>query len=78
MVASIIWIFLPLHGDGYQFWSGIAGSFVTSGGVYALFLTHLKRHNCHVKGCWRFGHLHPEHGWPACRRHYDEDLDTPK
>ena len=59
----------PLHGNGYQFWSGIGSDFgeltIITGGVL------LFRHrNCHVKGCWRLGHTDPEHGHPACRRHH--------
>jgi hypothetical protein len=63
---------------GYNFWSGIAGSFasdwqnLTLPIMGALFLRH---HNCHVKGCWRLGHPHPEHHWPSCRRHWDHELE---
>ena len=65
------YFFHPLNGNGYQFWSGIAGSFLTSlpGWGVALYLF-TRSHNCHVKGCWRFGHSDPEHGYPACRQHH--------
>lgn len=54
----------PEHG-GYNFWSGIgSGSPLLAGiGVY------VRHHNCHVRGCFRLGHAHPEHGHPVCRRH---------
>lgn len=62
-------------GCGYAFWSGIAGSFVTGFLtslpqwmlISGLFLWH---HNCHVKGCWRFGHIDPKVGRHACPPHH--------
>ena len=74
--TSFVWIlFHPLHGDGYQFWSGIAGSFLTSlpgwGVALAIFYRH---HNCGQKRCWRLGHAHPEHGRPVCKKHYHNDI----
>ena len=31
----------------------------------------LRRHNCHVHGCWRLQwHPHPVHGHPVCRKHH--------
>lgn len=65
----------PLHGDGYQFWSGIAGSFLTSlpGWAVALALF-LRQRNCHVYRCWRLSwHPHPDHGHPVCRHHHPHD-----
>lgn len=51
------------HG-GYNFWSGIGiDSFV--GGVL-----YWKHNVCHERRCLFTGHKHPEHGWPACKRHY--------
>ena len=56
----------PLHGDGYQFWSGI-GSDVF---LLAPFGWFLKHHNCKEPGCWRLGHPHPEtNHQPVCRKH---------
>lgn len=76
-VASLFahWLFHPLHGNGYQFWSGIAGSFLTSlpGWLVALALF-LRHRNCHVHRCWRLSwHPHPEHGHPVCKRHHPHD-----
>jgi hypothetical protein len=73
MLAVFHWSQLlhPLAGNGYQFWSGIgsdAGEAALLGGVVVL----LRHRNCHVKGCWRLGHLDPEHGHPACRRHHSK------
>ena len=70
--TSFAWDLLhPLRGDGYQFWSGIAGSFLTSlpGWTVAgvLFWRH---HNCGEHGCLRLGHAHPDHGRPVCRHHF--------
>lgn len=69
-----MWLFEPLHGDGYQFWSGIGSDFqeltlfLVIGGLYAF----LRRHNCHVKGCWRLAwHPSADHlGHPVCRHHH--------
>lgn len=66
------YFFHPLHGTGYQFWSGIAGSFLTSipGWLVAFFLF-IRARNCHVKGCKSFHTaVDPEHGWHACVRHH--------
>ena len=53
------------QGTGYQFWSGIgSGSPILAG-----FVVYFRHHNCHVNGCWRLGHVDPEHGHPACWKH---------
>jgi hypothetical protein len=57
----------PLHGVGYQFWSGIGSGSPILVGVVVL----VRRHNCSVKGCWRLSfHTHPEHDVPVCRKHH--------
>lgn len=60
----------PLWGAGYQFWSGIGsdlGEIVLIGMGWAF----LRKHNCHVKSCWRLSwHAHPEHGHQVCRKHH--------
>lgn len=68
-----MWIFHPLHGEGYQFWSGIAGSFLTSlPGWFVAIIVSARHKNCHHKRCWRLGHNHPKFGWPACKDHWNE------
>jgi hypothetical protein len=67
------WFWHPLRGLGYQWWSGIGsdiGEITLIGGLVTL----LVHHNCEQKGCWRLGHVHPEHGRPVCRAHYHHDL----
>ena len=57
---------------GYNFWSGIAGSFIISlpGWVVAAILF-FRRHECHVHTCHRPAwHPHPGHGHPVCKRHH--------
>lgn len=55
-----------LNGRGYQFWSGIgSGSPILAAVIYGY-----RRHNCHVKRCPFPGHIDPEHGHPACKRHH--------
>jgi hypothetical protein len=64
--VSVLASFLdPLHGDGYQFWSGIAGDVFIFTGLLAWW-HHV---NCIEAGCWRKGHKDPEHGHPLCKRH---------
>lgn len=66
MLLALVTPLDPLHGDGYQAWSGIlAGSPVFVG--LAAWVHH---HNCIERGCWRTGHPSPEHaGHPVCRKH---------
>lgn len=68
------YFFHPLHGDGYQFWSGIAGSFLTSiPGWLTVLVLYARHHNCHVHGCWRLQwHPHPETGHPVCKKHHPD------
>lgn len=66
----------PLHGDGYQFWSGVAGDLpqiAALGWLYAF----LRKHNCHAKGCWRIGR-HVVRGTPyiTCRKHHPDGKPT--
>lgn len=61
-----------LHGDGYQFWSGIgSGSPLIVGAIVVW-----RRHNCHVRWCpriiWR---THGEH--ELCRRHHPASPPSP-
>jgi hypothetical protein len=70
------WIFHPLVGRGYQFWSGIGGGFMDlalCGWLYAF----LRKHNCHTKGCWRIGR-HVVEGTPfvVCRKHHPDGKPT--
>lgn len=56
----------PLHNDGYQFWSGIGSDiFLLTGITIAL-----KHFNCHVKGCWRHGHIVHGTSYRACSKHH--------
>lgn len=58
------------NGPGYNFWSGIAGSFLTSvPSALVAALIFVRHKNCTTKGCWRLGHADPEHGHPVCRIH---------
>lgn len=52
----------PLHGEGYQFWSGIGGYLA----IVAVFWRHV---NCHQPGCHRIGRYHHPDGL-FCRRHH--------
>ncbi len=68
------------NGPGYNLWSGILGSFLTSlPGWFlgiGLFLYH---RNCHVHGCKRLAwHPHPDHGHPVCKKHHPHSDGLPE
>ena len=56
-------------GGSYWFWSGIG-----SGGPWLMLsfapIIYWKHHNCHVRGCWRTGHIDPYNHHPACKHHH--------
>lgn len=77
MLAAIIahWIFQPLHGNGYQLWSGI-GSDVSEITILAGALALLKHLNCDAPRCPRYGpHRTSDGQHKLCRRHHP-DLPT--
>lgn len=56
-----------VSGYWYAFWSGFAGDIA----LLATPIVLLRKHNCHVRPCWRIGR-HPVEGVPGrftCRRH---------
>ncbi len=59
--------------DGYNIISGPIADITLFGGAYAI----LRRHNCHVKGCWRIGRI-PVRGtsYIVCRRHHPHQQPT--
>lgn len=71
--AVSTYVLHPLHGNGYQYHSGIGSTYTPKDAVYLFAIYKLARHrNCHHKRCPRFGHPHPKHGWPACKHHWNE------
>lgn len=65
-------VFHPLHGEGYQFWSGIGGAIVGGAIVAALagaavwfWPTRCSELHCRHSA----DALHPQHGRPVCSRH---------
>jgi hypothetical protein len=59
--------------DGYNFISGPLADITLFGGAYAI----LRRHNCHVKGCWRVGrHKVPGTEYIVCRRHHPHEAPS--
>ena len=54
-------------GPVYLFWSGFAGDIGMLGAAWAI----LRRHNCHVRSCWRIGrHRIDGTGHVVCARHH--------
>jgi hypothetical protein len=69
------WFWHPLQaGNGYNFWSGIAGSFATNWinpGILIGGYIFLRHHNCHVKGCKSvLTSQDPAVHAPACKHHH--------
>lgn len=65
-----------LSGPIYGFWSGFGsdlGEIAIIGGLIAI----IRRHNCHVRGCWRVGR-HPVEGtsFVVCRAHHPDPGPT--
>lgn len=65
----LVAFFHPLDGAGYQMWSGILGSFIVGGGIWASLAHAAIRHNCHVHRCpWPARFTHPD-GHRVCKKH---------
>ena len=63
-------------GPYYGFWSGFGsdlGEIAIIGGLIGIY----RKHNCHVKGCWRVGR-HPVDGttFVVCRPHHPDEKPT--
>lgn len=54
----------------YNFWSGF-GSDIAEFSILIGVIAFYRKHDCHVKGCWRFQH-HAVEGTPyiVCRKHH--------
>lgn len=57
-----------LSGPLYGFWSGI-GSDMGEIALIGTVVTLYRRHNCHVKGCWRISR-HAVGPYSVCSRHH--------
>ncbi|HEY1590491.1 MAG TPA: hypothetical protein VGF81_01770 [Solirubrobacteraceae bacterium] len=77
MISATVWDWLynaarwPWHDpDGYNFISGPLADITLLGAVYAI----LRRHNCHVRGCWRLGrHQVAGTTYVVCRKHHPDE-----
>ncbi len=59
--------------DGYNFISGPLADLTLIGGAYAI----ARRHNCHVKGCWRIARAQVlGTSYVVCRKHHPHDAPT--
>ena len=65
-----------VSGPWYGFWSGFGsdlGEIEISPPTIAIY----RRHNCHVKGCWRIGKYSVEGtGYVVCRHHHPDEAPT--
>jgi hypothetical protein len=73
----LVWLYHGLRWTwadptGYNVVSGI-GSDLGELAILGAALAWLRRHNCHVRRCWRLGwHPHPDHGHLVCRAHHPD------
>jgi hypothetical protein len=59
--------------DGYNFISGPLADITLLGGAYAI----ARRHNCHVKGCWRIARASVQGTtYVVCRKHHPHDAPS--
>jgi len=59
--------------DGYNFISGPLADITLLGGAYAI----ARRHNCHVKGCWRIARAQVQGTtYVVCRKHHPHEVPT--
>ena len=66
------------NGTHYLFWSGFGGIVIPPllTAVPIVWVL-LRRHNCHVRGCWRIGRNAVEGtAYVVCRRHHPEGKPT--
>lgn len=52
-------------GPWYLWWSGVCGDLSLLGAAAVV----IRRHQCHVRRCWRIGR-HGIDGYVVCRRHH--------
>jgi hypothetical protein len=66
------WLWHPLEGVGYQFWSGVAsdvGEVTLLGACLAIY----RKHNCGAPRCWRIGkHPTADGLHHLCRKHHPD------
>lgn len=69
---------LGLDGSGYwaNFWGGIGNGWVQPPLFLAGYVLY-RKHNCHVKGCWRI-QRHAVEGtqWVVCKKHHPTGSPT--
>lgn len=63
-------------GRWYLWWSGM-GANIGEFAIVGSLASGVRRHNCHVHGCWRVGR-HPVEGtgYVVCRRHHPDGAPT--
>jgi hypothetical protein len=72
------WFHWSTHG-GYNFVSGPLADITLATGFVSFLWLFLRRHNCHVHGCWRMEwHTHPENGHPVCKHHHPHGQGLPE
>ena len=74
---SWYWLWHPLEGPGYQFWSGI-GSDIGEITLLALAISWWRHINCASPHCWRLGkHPTADGLHKLCRKHHPDLPDHP-
>lgn len=69
-----------MSGDWYGFWSGL-GSDLSELAIVGALVAGIRRHNCHIHGCWRVGRFPVTdtdgHNWIVCRKHSPDSPPRP-
>lgn len=66
-----------LSGRWYGWWSGI-GSDLGEAAIVTSLAALVRRHNCHVRGCWRVGRHQVEGtSWVVCSTHHPHGAPGP-
>ena len=73
MLASLHTVIHWPDNGGYNFVSGPLADITLATGFAGWIFVFLRKHNCHVKGCWRLEwHTDPDTGHPMCRHHHPD------
>jgi len=77
MIQGILHVFGVdnLSGPWYGFWSGFGSDLTEVTGLGLVAYAFWRKHNCHVKGCWRVG-WHQAGDHVVCARHHPKGAPT--
>lgn len=77
-MAAWLYHFFGIAGTGpyYAFWSGL-GSDIGELTIFAGMVALIRKHQCHERWCWRYGHYRADElGMMKCRKHMDKKMSS--